>query len=238
MKFGIKEFSIILPVLNEEKNIKKLIFLLKKNLQNLNYEIIFVDDNSSDNTRKIIAKFLSKKIKYYLRKTEKDLSLSCMLGIEKSKYKSIVIMDADLQHNPKYLIRMLSTYFKKKYDFLIGTRNFELDGSLSLLRYLGSRLIICIYGLFLKPKLRDPMSGFFIFKKKIYFRNKKKLYAKGFKILADLFYNEGKIKYKEYEIKFDRRIKNKSKMNFKVLINVIKLLLYKIYLLKFSKLFN
>ena len=84
-----RAFSIVIPVLNEEKNINKLIFLLKKYLKNFQYEIIFIDDNSTDNTKKKIYYFISKKIKYYLRKKNRDLTLSCFLGIEKSKYENI-----------------------------------------------------------------------------------------------------------------------------------------------------
>ena len=101
-EFFNKGFSIVLPVLNEEKNIKKLIFLLKKYLKNFKYEIIFVDDNSTDKTKTIINNYISKNIKYYLRISNKDLTLSCFLGILKSKYENIIIMDSDLQHHPKY----------------------------------------------------------------------------------------------------------------------------------------
>ena len=59
-----RPFSIVLPVLNEEKNIKKLISLIKKYLKNYKYELIFVDDH----TKKIINNYISKNIKYYLRK--------------------------------------------------------------------------------------------------------------------------------------------------------------------------
>ena len=63
-----KKFSIILPVLNEENNIKQLIFLITKNLKNFNYEIIFIDDNSSDNTGKNIKTHVSRTIKYFFEK--------------------------------------------------------------------------------------------------------------------------------------------------------------------------
>ena len=61
-------FTIVIPVLNEENNIKELIFLIKKNLKNFKYEIIFIDDNSTDNTKVIIKNYLSQNLRYYLRK--------------------------------------------------------------------------------------------------------------------------------------------------------------------------
>ena len=228
-------FSLILPVLNEEKNINKLIFLLKKYLSGYSYELIFVDDNSSDRTASIINNYTKKNIKYFLRLEEPDLTQACIFGISKSKYNNIIIMDSDLQHNPKYLPRMISLFSIKNYDFLIGTRNFSFDGSLVLYRFILSKLLIYIFNFFLRPSLHDPMSGFFIFKKKIYKKNKNLMFGKGFKILSDLIYNKKKYDIGEFVIQFNSRKKNKSKMSLSVLSNVIKLLIFKIYLLHIRK---
>ena len=59
-RYFYRPFSIVLPVLNEEKNIKKLILLIKKYLKNCKYELIFVDDYSNDNTKKIIKELKKK----------------------------------------------------------------------------------------------------------------------------------------------------------------------------------
>jgi len=63
-----KKFSVVIPVLNEEKNISKLINLIKINLTNIHYEIILVDDQSSDNTAIEIKKYTNKKIRYFLKR--------------------------------------------------------------------------------------------------------------------------------------------------------------------------
>jgi len=223
----IKFFSIVLPVLNEEKNIKKLIFLLRKYLKNFRYEIIFVDDNSTDNTKKIIRSSSSKNIRYYLRKKNKDLSLSCFFGIEKSRYANIIIMDSDLQHHPKYLPQLINLFFKKKLDFAAGVRNFKKDIELPFLRKIASIFLCNIFNFFLGYRVSDPMGGFFMFKKSIYHKYKPYLFGKGWKILADLIYNKQNFLIDEIEIKFKKRIENKSKMNLKVLINVVKLFIFK-----------
>ena len=71
-------------------------------------------------------------------------------------------------------------------------------------------------------KTSDPMSGFFLFNKKIYKKNKYKLFAKGYKILSDLVYAErDNVKVKDLNITFNLRKKGNSKMNLKVLINII-----------------
>ena len=220
-------FSIVLPVLNEEKNIHKLIFLINKNLTGFRYEIIFVDDNSKDNTKKVIKYYVSKNIKYYLRKKNNDLTLSCFLGIKKSQYRNIIIMDSDLQHHPKYLPKMINIYLKKNADFVVAVRNFKKDMELGTIRKYTSICLSFTFNFFLGHRVSDPMSGFFMFKKIIYNKHKNILYGKGWKILADLIYNKKNFLIEELQIKFFRRLQNKSKMNFKVLVNIIKLFFFK-----------
>ena len=226
-KLRINKFSIILPVLNEEKNIEKLIFLISKYLKGYIFEIIFIDDNSSDKTREVIQKYISKKIKYILRTSNHDLTLSCFLGIQKSKYKNILIMDSDLQHDPKYLPKIVNLFFLKKLDFVVAVRNFNEDQELGVIRRFSSIFLSYIFNYFLGYRVSDPMSGFFMFKKSIYYKYRHHLFGKGWKILADLIYNKEKFLIKELRIKFLRRSENKSKMNLKVLINVIRLFLFK-----------
>ena len=76
------------------------------------------------------------------------------------------------------------------------------------------------------------MSGFFMFKKKIYVKSEKKMFKKGYKILLDLLYNKGqKIKVIDVKINFDSRMRGKSKMNVKILFYLISMILSK-YIVK------
>ena len=72
------------------------------------------------------------------------------------------------------------------------------------------------------------MSGFFLFKKKIFFQNKNNLFLKGFKILADLIYSKDNITVQDVSIKFDHRIKGKSKLNFKIFLFLMQFIFYRI----------
>ena len=74
------------------------------------------------------------------------------------------------------------------------------------------------------------MSGFFIFKKKIFIKNQFKLFRRGYKILLDLLYSDTSIKkIYDVEIKFATRKKGKSKMSTKILFLLINMILFKIY---------
>ena len=231
-----KKFSIIFAILNEEKNISKLINSIKINLRNIKYELVFIDDQSIDNTAIEIKKYTNKSIRYFLRTSKKDITKSLILGLKKSKYDNVIIMDSDLQHNPKYLPIMIKMFNKNNYDFVVGVRDFKNSLGLSKIRFLASKILCSIFNSFLGYRVSDPMTGFAIFKKSIFFKYESKLFGIGWKFLADLIYNNEKFKTAEYKIKFDKRIYHQSKMSFEVLTNVIKLFLYKFYLLKIKKL--
>ena len=136
-----KKFSVVIPVLNEEKNISKLINLIKINLTNIHYEIILVDDQSSDNTAIEIKKYTNKKIRYFLKRSKKDLTKSLIIGIKKSKYDIVIIMDSDLQHNPKYLPKMIKMFNKNNSDFVVGVRDLKNNLGLSKLRLAASKTL-------------------------------------------------------------------------------------------------
>ena len=227
-------YSIVIPILNEERNLAQLIKRVNKSFKKFKFEIIFVDDNSCDKTHYLLNKFKKKYnfVNYYIRKKIPDLSLSCLLGFAKSKYSIIIVMDGDLQHDPKYLPKMATIFQKNKLDFLVGARNFNKFNipGLSKLRFIASKILIYIFFILVGKKTKDPMSGFFMFRKKIYLNNKKKLFSKGYKILPDLLYsNKNILKVKDINIVFNLRSKGKSKMNIKVLINIIFFIFFNFY---------
>ena len=106
---------------------------------------------------------------------------------------------------------------------------------MSWLRYISSIIIIYMINIFLENKTSDPLSGFFIFKKELYIKNKSKLFGKGYKILADLiFSSEKNLKIYDENILFNSRKSGKSKMNFKVLFNLI-IFLSRSFFIKWKK---
>ena len=224
------QLSIVIPILNEAKNINILIPKIVNCIKNKikKHEIIIVDDDSDDNISKIIFKLKKKYkfIKFVQRKgkTKRDLSQSCLSGFKKAKYENILVMDGDLQHDPKYIPDLYFKLINDNLDFVIGSRNLIKKGrrGLGLIRYISSIILIFIINFFLGKKTSDPMSGYFIFKKKIYKSNKKHLYKQGYKILADLIYSsKNKLKIKDIDINFKLRDFGKSKMNFVILLKLI-----------------
>jgi len=225
------KFTIVVPVYNEAKNLQILVPKIYKVLKNIKFELIIVDDNSRDDTSKILKKFKKKNLHHLVRKKKRDLSKSCIDGFKKAKYKDIVVMDGDLQHKPSDLKKILNIFYKYNTDVVVGTRDLFADKehNLNFLRLIASRTLILIVNILLGRKTSDPMSGFFMFKKKLFIKSQEKLVKKGYKILLDLLYvKDQKIKVIDVNINFDSRIKGRSKMSLKILFNLVYMILKKI----------
>ena len=227
--------SIIIPIYEESKNIEKLVRGIIDNIKIDNYEILFVDDNSQDGSETILNR-LSKsneKIKYIIRKNkEKDLSKSCILGFEKSLFENILVMDGDLQHDTVDINKLIENFYNEKADIAVGSRNLfkKRNEGLDIVRLITSKILIIFVSLLLGKKTNDPMSGFFIFKKKVYKLNKDKLHKNGYKILLDLIYStDEELKIIDVDINFHRRFLGSSKMGFKIIYILLFQIIKKIF---------
>jgi dolichol-phosphate mannosyltransferase len=221
--------SIILPTLNEEKNIEKLVFLIQKKFTHNYYDIIFVDDNSSDQTRTKIVEISNKykNIKYIFRK-ERNLATAFLDGVKKSRSEFIILMDSDLQHDPSNLNRITNVIIKKNVDMVIGSRflkksKYNKHKLSSILRVFLSKTFNLIFNKIFCTNVSDPLSGIFISKRKILISNQDKLFKRGFKIILDyLIILRFKYKIIECPIILNERIEGKSKLNITILLLIIK----------------
>lgn len=222
--------SIIIPTLNEKKNLKKIAKKLA-NLEIVN-EVIFVDDNSKDGTFKEIQKISNMNSKFLgilSKKKRKNLSASVLEGALIAKNKLIVVMDADLQHNINYILKMHEIFKKNYCDIVIASRflNNNFFGNFGFYRSILSSFCIFFIHLLFKKKTSDPLSGFFICKKKIIIDEYKNFYLQGFKILFDILYNGKKrLKCQDLPIIFEKRKYETSKFNYKIMIVFVKQLFF------------
>lgn len=179
------KISFILPTYNEKNNIIKLIKSIIGEVKRLlyEYEIIVVDDNSSDKTGIISRKYFlkEKQIRVYIRSKDRGFASAIYYGIKKSTGEIIIIMDTDFSHNPNLIPVMLSKI--KSCDIVIGSRFVQNGGGEDKVRYWISK----IYNMFLRYLLRinisDFLFGYSCIKKD--FLNKNKLVSK------DIFYGFG-----------------------------------------------
>lgn len=117
-------YSVILPTFNESGNIVDLVNSISnifyKNKQK--FEIIVVDDSSTDGTARKIKELIlkTKNLKLITRKKKRNLADSLNDGIKKSKNDYIIWLDADFQHPPKYI----KSFIKKKNSEVIVCSRF------------------------------------------------------------------------------------------------------------------
>ena len=166
-------FSIILPVLNEVGNIERLIEKIINIFENTyEFEIIVVDDNSSDGTSEVLQSLVNKNknIKHILRKCGPNLVDSLNTGIESSSKEYLIWMDCDFSHPPIYLNKIFN--YIKNYDvivfsrFLIESKRYYLFSKKKPLDYLSNFLnLICRK--FLYENFTDYSSGYICIKSKL-----------------------------------------------------------------------
>ena len=221
--------SIITPTYNEALNIKNFIEGIEKNVKIKDYEIIFVDDNSIDQTYKIVKDIAKKKtnIRCIRRIGRRGLSTAVIEGCLSSSSDLLLIMDADLQHDESKIPLMISLLKENNLDLIIGSRFLKTRKTKGLSRYRNflSNLANHIANKISGVKLTDPMSGFFLVKRSIFDSIAPELSGLGFKILLDIFASsKNKIKFKEISFDFKKRNKGASKLDTLVIWEYLLLL--------------
>ncbi len=125
METGKKEYSIVIPVYNSEESLAELYERLTEVLKNekLDYEIIFVDDDSVDNSWKILTDLRQKDKKVKIIQNTRNFGqhLALMCGFRHSKGNYIITMDDDLQHPPEEIPKLIHGIKENDYfDVVIG----------------------------------------------------------------------------------------------------------------------
>jgi dolichol-phosphate mannosyltransferase len=223
---------IIIPTLNEENSIKKLVYSLKEYLKQ--YSVLIVDDDSSDTTQSQIIKFKKKfkRINFIFKKKNFGIGSAIKDGIKyaiQKKYDACITMDADGTHDPKKITKMIKIIKTKKYD-IVSTNRFYYKESLkkwSFYRIFLTKLRYYIVRILLNTNL-DSSGNFRAYnlkkiKSKHFFLSKNKSY---FYLIESLFYLE-KLNYKIVEIPIilHPRTFDTSKMRLKhILASLISLL--------------
>ncbi len=214
--------SVIIPILDEEKNLTKLITQLNIVLEDLgtSYEIIAVDDGSRDNSLSIL-KGLVKKFKFLKIATfriNQGQTAAIMAGIEYSNGKIIIPIDADLQNDPKDIVKLLEK-LNQGYDVVSGWRKNRKDSffSRTFISILANWLISKVSGV----KLHDYGCTLKAYKKDIL--EDVKLYGEMHRFIPIYASWQG-AKVTEIEINHYPRVYGKSKYGlsriFKVILDI------------------
>jgi len=129
-KFGFRKVSIVVPLLNEEESIKPLYSQIKTAVDSISsdYEIIFVDDGSSDDSLKKIKELASRdrKVRYISFRKNYGKSPALNAGFDKASGDAVITMDADLQDDPAEIPNLL-TKLSEGYDLVSGWKRKRHD---------------------------------------------------------------------------------------------------------------
>jgi glycosyltransferase XagB len=157
------KISIIVPTLNEKGNIKPLLRRIDRSLKKagIYYEVIFIDDHSTDGTVKEIQKAAKKyPIKVFNKRGKRGKAYSIIEGINKCRSRTIAFIDADLQYPPEKFPEM----FKKLQNCGVVVADRKLQDT-SLIRKAASRTYSYIFGKLVLGFNCDVQSGMKMFKK-------------------------------------------------------------------------
>ncbi len=161
----MEKLNIVIPILNEAKNLPELAKRIAQSMKGMkiDYKIVFVDDFSTDNSKRIINS-LSKRypIVYMLKSGKRGKGYSILQGARKSQAKYIAMLDGDLQYAPEYIPQMLEKAEKEDLGIVIGNRVTHNEGAV---RSFISKVGHLIYGKLLLGLDMDTQSGLKLFKR-------------------------------------------------------------------------
>lgn len=158
-------FSAVVPVLNEEESLRELVEQIDKSFRAFKheYEIIFVDDGSTDRSLEILQdlekKFNNIRVFSFRRNSGKSHAL--MLGFKRAKGDYIVMLDADLQDDPTNIRELYSRLIKGNYDMVTGWRKNRRDNPY---KRATSKIFNTLVAVMFGFKIHDLNSGLKLFR--------------------------------------------------------------------------
>jgi dolichol-phosphate mannosyltransferase len=219
-----RDFSLIVPTLNEAGNVGRLIPRLQQVLGaihdgSLSYEIIICDDASEDGTAEIAASLPDSwqgSIRVLRRTSSFGLGEAILDGFAVATGRVLGVIDADFQHDESILPQMLSKACT--YDIVIGSR-YDFLGKIagwSKVREAESRFAASLTRRTLGLQVCDPLSGYFMLSRSLYEGIKHQLKPQGWKILLEVLGNAPMAKFAEVPFTFRPRTEGETKMTWRV----------------------
>jgi len=225
-----RNVSVVIPTYNEQSNIARLLTMIFE-IDSLNIEAIVVDDGS-DKTSEIAESMGARVVKGQ----RKGLGQAIIDGINASNSDIVLVMDADLQHDPRDIPRLIEPIMKRGVDFVIGSK-YVKGGNTSEWNWF-RRTVSTISGYFWYPFLgiHDANSGFFAFRKSIL--DGVELRPHSWKVMLEVLVKGKWISKLEVPIKFGNRqygeTKNSVKQSLILSIHMVRLIFDKYRFFRFG----
>ncbi|RNJ76073.1 MAG: glycosyltransferase family 2 protein [Nitrosopumilus sp. D6] len=219
------QVSIIVPTYNESQNILGMLRSIRESIPSgVSTETIVVDDNSPDGTGRIVDDYISSLKKMaegtidVIHRTAKNgLSSAILNGIQRARGETIVVMDSDFSHPPQIIPKLIEAL--RQCELAVASRYIAGGGirDWPTKRRLMSKFATMVAKRGLGIKTRDPMSGFFAFKRSII--NGLSFDALGYKLLLEILVKTKDIRIKEIPYTFEERRSGSSKLDRGIMID-------------------
>lgn len=214
--------TVVVPTFRERENIPLVVARLGQVLDGMDWEVVFVDDDSDDGSGRVLLELSRShpRVRFIRRVGRRGLSSACLEGMASSSADLFAVMDADLQHDEGILPEMiLALRGDPQLELAVGTR-YSMGGGTgnwSKQRALISRLATKVEKSLLHTPLSDPMSGYFVIRRQLFEETVRETTGKGFKILLDIVLSCGReLRTREFPYEFRERRHGESKLDIVV----------------------
>ena len=193
--------SIIIPTYNEERTVIEILKKIKNNSPNLcKYEVIVIDDGSTDQSRKLLENNKHLFDKLLVNKTNKGKGFSVKKGMLSASGTHIIFQDADIEYDPEDFKKFVKIFLDFNADGIIGSRFIysNYTRSHNILNKIGNKLLTFVFNLLYNTTFTDIYSCYFAFKKDLL--NAHELRTEGFEQHAEILCKVIKKGNKFYEV--------------------------------------
>ncbi len=233
----MRELSVIITVMNEEENIPLLLSSIRAALVDIDYEVILVDDGSTDKTIPRILEHTDERTMLVELRKNYGQSTAMTAGIDYSRGKYVALLDGDLQNDPTDIPAMLDLMKREDWDVVAGNRKNRKDGF--FLRKIPSRIANALIRRMTGVYIKDYGCTLKVFKREI--AEELGLYGELHRFIPVLAKLQG-ARITQVDVKHHPRQFGKSKYGinrtFKVMSDLILMVFFRKYLQKPMHLFG
>lgn len=230
MSFQDNLLSLVIPLYNEEDNIQPLLKSIDEALEQFKFEVILVDDFSTDTTVNEIKKLNHPKVRLIELRKNYGQSSALAAGFDSALGEYIITLDGDLQNDPRDILPMLQKLQKENWDLVVGIRSKRKD---NFVKKLPSKIANFLIRKATKLNIKDHGCALKVFKNKI--AKELNLYGEMHRFISLLAYLNG-ARVGEMKVNHYPRIHGKSKYGlgrtFKVFNDILLILFQRNYLQK------
>jgi glycosyltransferase involved in cell wall biosynthesis len=233
----MKELSIVITVKHEEENIKPLLESVRAALSGIDYELILIDDGSTDKTKQQVLNNADERTVFVELRKNYGQSTAMTAGIDYSTGRYIALLDGDLQNDPSDIPGMLDLLKREDWDVVAGNRKNRKDGM--FLRKIPSKIANAFIRRMTGVYIKDYGCTLKVFRREI--AEELNLYGELHRFIPVIAKMQG-AKITQVDVKHHPRKFGKSKYGisrtFRVLSDLVLMLFFRRYIQKPMHLFG